>query len=86
MLKWQTPDGLKPTDRSDRVCTILSQFANAVDLDCEKAIALAFGIGFGVFFVILVVIFIIVKRRYVSHSYFRSNVPLAFKKNRISFS
>ncbi len=62
-LIWQTVDGAKPSDRSAE-CGVLSKFADALDLDCEKAIVLAFVIGFGVLFSLLVVAFFVYKRRY----------------------
>lgn len=63
LLRWQTGDASKPNDRSKK-CTILSTFAEALNLECEHAISLAFVIGFGSLFCILLLIFIIVKRRY----------------------
>ena len=62
VLKWFTADGTRPTDRA-KDCSILSAFAEALSLECEHAISLAFVVGFGTLFVILLLIFIIVKRR-----------------------
>ena len=61
-LKWFTPDGLKPADKS-KECSILSDFAEASNLECEQAITVAFVGGFGSLFIMLLLIFIIVKRR-----------------------
>ena len=63
-IKWQTQDGKQPYDRS-KECSILTDFATAMNLECEHAISLAFVAGFGSLFVIVLLIFIILKRRYV---------------------
>lgn len=63
-LRWFTADGSVPTDRS-KDCSILSDFADALSIECEHAISLAFVVGFGTLFLILLLIFIIVKRRQV---------------------
>merc|ERR1719458_1351340 len=64
-IRWQTPDGKQPKDFvNDRKCSILSNFATVLNLNCEEAITVAIVVGFGTLFVILILIFIIVKRRY----------------------
>jgi len=62
-VRWRTSDGEKPADHSEE-CGALSAFANALDVDCERAIVLAFVAGFAVLLAILLLIFYVLKRRY----------------------
>ena len=75
-IKWQTQDGKQPYDRS-KECSILTDFATAMNLECEHAISLAFVAGFGSLFVIVLLIFIILKRRYVNKLLYLSGIELS---------
>ena len=61
-LRWQTPDGAWPVDRS-KECSILTGLAEVTELECEHAIILAFVIGFGVLLVVILLVFTFLKRR-----------------------
>lgn len=63
LIQWQTSDGSLPNDHS-KDCSILSNFATALNVECEEAIILAFIIGFGVLLAFLVLTFFFFKRRY----------------------
>merc|ERR1719458_488611 len=64
-IRWQTPDGKQPKDFvNDRKCSILSNFATVLNLNCEEAITVAFVIGFGALFILLLTVFMVFKRRY----------------------
>ncbi|TRY61846.1 hypothetical protein TCAL_10559 [Tigriopus californicus] len=63
LIQWQTSDGSLPNDHS-KDCSILSNFATALNVECEEAIILAFIMGFGVLLAILVLTFFFFKRRY----------------------
>ena len=61
-VRWQTPDEAKPNDHS-KECSILSDFATALNVECEHAIILAFVVGFVVLFALLLLIIMVFKRR-----------------------
>ena len=64
-IRWQTPDGKQPKDFvNDRKCSILSNFATVLNLNCEEAITVAFVIGFGALFILLLIVFMVFKISY----------------------
>lgn len=62
-IHWQTPDKTIPMDHS-KECSILSDFATAINVECEHAIMIVFIFGFLITFVLLLSVIIIFKRRY----------------------
>ena len=62
-IRWQTPDGSKPNDHA-KDCSILSDFATALDMECEHAIIVAFVIGFAVLLCSVLSVCFVFKRRY----------------------
>jgi hypothetical protein len=61
-IRWQTPDGSQPNDHA-KDCSILSDFATALDMECEHAIILAFVIGFAVLLCSVLFCCFVFKRR-----------------------
>ena len=61
-IRWQTPDGSKPNDHA-KDCSILSDFATALDIECEHAIIFAFVIGFAVLLCSVLFVCFVFKRR-----------------------
>ncbi|KAE8743927.1 NeuroparsinReceptor [Frankliniella occidentalis] len=77
-IVWLTPDGSVPLDGKETLpqC-VLAGFANALNVNCEVAIAIANVAGFGLLGTLLIVAFIIMKRRYdqkvqITQKYMRS--------------
>ena len=76
-IRWQTEDGAMPADHS-KDCSILSDLATALDVDCERAIILAFVMVFGVLLVLLALLFFVFKRRYIFTEFIDETTRILF--------
>ncbi len=64
-IRWKTPDGVRPNDHS-KDCSILSDLATALNIECEHAIIFAFVLGFGLLLCCVLCVCFVFKRRSVN--------------------